>query len=203
MIYNMTKVLPRDALTKFSASCKLFFSLPLSISFSFFMFCRDAHISFMRRKSSRRRRANEEKVWTRCNRSIKSLTVELRRCQRPIQTFKCNVRWPPSQKKYENKNKTALLPVGNKNWVIIELCFEYVYERALKRPHIVRDWAKTRLPCASSIGKEGKEVTGEQREDLEREGYWMQSTSMIMSLLRVLTKLNLAQNNEMYNINTT
>lgn len=106
MIYNMTKVLPRDALTNFSASCKLFFH-SLSISFSFFMFCRDAHISFMRsrrrRSSSRRRRANEEKVWTRCNRSIKSLTVELRRCQRPIQTFKCNVRWPP--KKY-TKTKT-------------------------------------------------------------------------------------------------
>lgn len=60
MIYNMTKVLPRDALTKFSASCKLFFFLFLSLFlfffFSYFVFCcRDAHISFMRGRSRRRR----------------------------------------------------------------------------------------------------------------------------------------------------
>lgn len=54
----------------------------------------------------------------------------------------------------------------------------------------MRDWAKIRLPCVSSMEKEGKEVTKEEREALVREGNWMQSPSMIMSLLRVLTNLN-------------
>lgn len=54
----------------------------------------------------------------------------------------------------------------------------------------MRDCEKIRLPCASSIAKEGKEVTREQRQALMREEYWMQTPSMIMSLLRVLTNLN-------------
>lgn len=169
MIYNMTKVLPRDALTKFSASCKLFFYSPsifLSLFSCFVFCCRDAHISFMRRRSSSRR---EEQTRRRCGRAaiVQSSRWPLN-CPAVRGQFKLLnatfVGLPP--KKIKNKTKTKQhFFLWETKIELSSLCFEYVYVRALKRPHIVRDCGKIHLPCVSSIAcglrrrKEGNKGT--------------------------------------------
>lgn len=139
MIYNMTKVLPRNALTKFSASCKLFFLFLSLFLFSFFhilYFVVETHTYHLWEGGWGGGAGGEEKVWTRCNRSIKSLTVELRRCQRPIQTFKCNGRRPPLYLRGTSSCGKPKIELSSS--CVFWIC-RYMSEWALKRPHTQGD----------------------------------------------------------------